>query len=228
MSTVAASRVDVKIAVDAQGNASRVVKQTRDELDAMGKSAQAATGNAASGMARYSQLAQQSASKIGGAFSAVNAVLGGTNPIMQKLGQSFTAAGAVANVIPGPIGIAAAAMTGLAVATYKFIEAANEAEAKTKFMRGGAGSEGMAAQLGITQDAAIKVGAALEQMTDQGIRPTSTELRAVRDRAVAMGADGSKAVEQYLAAWAKGPDALIAVQAEIGRASCRERVLDHV
>jgi len=216
MSTVAASRVDVKIAVDAQGNASRVVKQTRDELDAMGKSAQAATGNAATGMARYSQLAQQSASKIGGAFSAVNAVLGGTNPIMQKLGQSFTAAGAVANVIPGPIGIAAAAMTGLAVATYKFIEAANEAEAKTKFMRGGAGSEGMAAQLGITQDAAIKVGAALEQMTDQGIRPTSTELRAVRDRAVAMGADGSKAVEQYLAAWAKGPDALIAVQAEIG------------
>lgn len=216
MSTVAASRVDVKIAVDAQGNASRVVKQTRDELDAMGKSAQAATGNAATGMARYSQLAQQSASKIGGAFSAVNAVLGGTNPIVQKLGQSFTAAGAVANVIPGPIGIAAAAMTGLAVATYKFIEAANEAEAKTKFMRGGAGSEGMAAQLGITQDAAIKVGAALEQMTDQGIRPTSTELRAVRDRAVAMGADGSKAVEQYLAAWAKGPDALIAVQAEIG------------
>lgn len=216
MSTVAASRVDVKIAVDAQGNASRVVKQTRDELDAMGRTAQAATANAGGGMAKFATLAQQSASKIGGAFSAVNAVLGGTNPIVQKLGQSFTAAGAVAAVIPGPIGLAAAAMTGLAVATYKFVEAANEAEAKTKFMRGGAGSEGMAAQLGITQDAAIKVGAALEQMTDQGIRPTSTELRAVRDRAVAMGADGSKAVEQYLAAWAKGPDALIAVQAEIG------------
>lgn len=216
MSTFAAARVETRIVLQGEGNAARAVKETREQLDGMGASAGKATAAASTGFAQYAAVAQQSLSKIGGAFSAVNAVIGGTNPIMQKLGQSFTAAGAVANIIPGPIGLAAAAMTGLAVATYKFVEAANQAEAKTKFMRGGAGSEAMATQLGITQDAVLGVQQSLEDLSDAGLKPTESELRAVRDRAEAMGKDGSKAVEQFIGAIAKGPEALREVQKEIG------------
>lgn len=216
MATVAASRVDVKIAVDAEGNASRVVKETRDQLDGLGNSAKSATDGASAGFGKYAGVAQQSLSRIGGAVSAINAVLGGTTPELQKIGQGFTAAGAVANTIPGPIGLAAAAVVGLSVATYEFAKAAAEAEARSKFMRGGAGSEGLAESIGISQKAVNELRIDMEDLAAEGIEPNKAVLRDVRDRAVAMGEDGEKAVLAYVRAMKGGAKELRAFQATGG------------
>jgi len=216
MSTFAAARVETKIVLQGEGNAAKAVKETRDQLDAMGGSAQKATAQATGGFAQFATIASQKLSGLGGAISGINAVLGGTSPELQKIGQGFTAAGAVANLLPGPIGLTAAAVTGLAVATYGFVKAMSEADAKSKFMRGGAGSEALAERIGVTQDAVLGMQAAFEELSDAGIKPTESELRAVRDRAEAMGKDGTKAVEQFVAALAKGPEALRDIQREIG------------
>jgi hypothetical protein len=216
VSTFAAARVETKIVLQGEGNAAKAVKETRDQLDGMGASAKKATGEATGGFTQFATIASQKLSGLGGAISGINAVLGGTSPALQKIGQGFTAAGAVANLLPGPIGLTAAAVTGLAVATYAFVKAANEADAKTRFMRGGAGSEGLAERVGVTQDAILGMQQSMEELSARGLAPTEASLIAVRQRAEAMGRDGAKAVGDFVAALAKGPEALRALQAQIG------------
>ena len=216
MSTFAAARVETKIVLQGEGNAAKAVKETRDQLDGMGASAKKATGEATGGFAQFATIASQKLSGLGGAISGINAILGGTSPELQKIGQGFTAAGAVANLLPGPIGLTAAAVTGLAVATYAFVKAADEADAKTRFMRGGAGSEGLAERVGVTQDAILGMQQSMEELAARGLAPTEAALIAVRQRAEAMGKDGAKAVGDFVAALAKGPEALRTLQAQIG------------
>lgn len=207
MSTVAAARVETKIVLQGEGNAARVVKDTRDQLDGMGASAEKATAASASAFGAFAAKAQQTMGRVGASVAGINAVLGGTTPTLQKVGQGFTAAAAVANVLPGPIGLAAAAITGLATGAYAFAKAAAEAEAKSTFLRGG-GGENLATALGVSQDAALQMAGSMEELTKRGLAPSNELMSLVRDRVVAMGGDGEKAVIALVEAINKGPDAL--------------------
>lgn len=207
MSTVAAARVETKIVLQGEGNAARVVKDTRDQLDGMGASAEKATAASASAFGAFAAKAQQTMGRVGASVAGINAVLGGTTPTLQKVGQGFTAAAAVANVLPGPIGLAAAAITGLATGAYAFAKAAAEAEAKSTFLRGG-GGENLATALGVSQDAALQMAGSMEDLAKRGLAPSNELMSLVRDRVVAMGGDGEKAVIALVEAINKGPDAL--------------------
>ena len=216
MSTFAAARVETKIVLQGEGNAAKAVRDTRTELDQMGQSADKAAGKGTGGFASMAQTAQQSMSRVGGAFSAVNAVIGGTNPTVQKLGQSFTAAGAVAGTIPGPIGLILAGITALGTATYLWHKEMSQADAKSRWMRGGAGSESLAESIGISQEAVLQMQLGLEDLRAKGLEPSKELMRALTVRVVEMGGDGSKAVTGLVDAIAKGPEALRQFQQTVG------------
>lgn len=209
---MAESRVQLTIGVDASGNASKVVKETRDELDAMGQSAQ----RAQSGTAGFAQIMQQSFSRLGAAFSGINAVLGSqTDPLIQKLGQGLTAAGAVANVIPGPIGVATAAVAGLATAAFAFKKEMDESDAKVAYL-GDKSTLNLKDKLDITVDSAIALQRALAD-TPKALQATESELAAVQARAKNVTKDSENAAAELAKAFAAGPKAVQDFQDKFGR-----------
>ena len=209
---MAESRVQLTIGVDASGNASKVVKETRDELDAMGQSAQ----RAQSGTVGFSQVMQQSFSRLGAAFSGINAVLGSqTDPLIQKLGQGLTAAGAVANVIPGPIGVATAAVAGLATAAFAFKKEMDETDAKIRNL-GDSSTQKLKDKLDITVDSAVALQRALAD-TPKGLQASVEQLAAVQARAKDTTKDAGNAAAELAKAFAAGPKAVQDFQDKFGR-----------
>lgn len=189
----AAARVDVKIGLHGEGDAAKSVAEVRGGLDKLG----------------------QTASRAGASASGLAAVLGGAVPEVAKLGQSFTAAGAAANLIPGPLGIAAAAVAAAAIGAYELNKHLNETAAKLANL-GDAGTQGLADRLDLSVDAAIKLQQALEDVPAK-LRPTEALLQVVRQRAESMGQDGADAVAKFTGALNKGPDALKEFERQFGR-----------
>lgn len=211
---MAESRVQLMIGVDASGNASKVVKETRDQIDAMGQSAQRAQGTSLG----FAQALQGGMTRLGAAFSGINAVLGSqTDPLIQKLGQGLTAAGAVANVIPGPIGVATAAVAGLATAAFAVKKEMDETDAKVRNL-GDSSTPKLKDKLDITVDSAIALQRALDD-TPKGLQATEVELAAVQARAKDTTKDSANASAELAKAFASGPKAVQDFQDKFGRLS---------
>lgn len=189
----AAARVDVKIGLHGEGDAAKSVAEVRSGLDKLGGTA----------------------SKAGAASAGLAAVLGGAVPEVAKLGQSFTAAGAAANLIPGPIGLAVAGVVAAAIGAYELNKHLNETAAKLANL-GDGDTKGLADRLDLSVDAAIKLQQALEDVPAK-LRPTEALLAVVRQRAESMGQDGGEAVDKFTAALGKGPEALKEFERQFGR-----------
>ena len=193
--SVAAARVDVTIGLRGEGDAAKSVAEVRGGLDKLGGTA----------------------SKAGAASAGLAAVLGGAVPEVAKLGQSFTAAGAAANLIPGPIGLAAAAVVAVAIGAFELNKHLSETAAKLANL-GNAATEALADRLDLSVDATIKLQNALEDIPLR-LRPTAELLDVVRERAESMGQDGGEAVAKFTAALGRGPEALKEFERQMGRLS---------
>lgn len=220
MSTVAAARVDVKIGLFGEGNAAKVVSDVRGGLDKLDAGAVKAGGSAkalSSNLVEFAKTGRETSGKAGAAFAGLGAVLGAAAPEVAKIGQSFTAAAGAANLIPGPIGLAAAAIAAAAIGAYELNKSMNETEAKVRNL-GDASTRGLAKNLDLSVDAAIALQQALEDVPAK-LRPTEALLDVVRRRAESMGKDGAEAVDKFAQALAKGPDALKEFEKQFGRLS---------
>ena len=221
MSTFAAARVETRIVLQGEGNAAKAVADVRRGLDGLDASAATAgKGAAAAGSAveAFAKAGTQTAQRGGAAFAGLAAVLGGSVvPELAKAGQSLTAAGAAANILPGPIGLAAAAVAALALGAFELKKHFDEVAAKVANL-GSGGTRELAERLSLSVDEAIKLEQALGELPAV-LRPTEALLNVIRLRAESMGKEGGDAVAKFAEALAKGPEALKAFEQEFGRLS---------
>lgn len=193
MSSFAAARVETKIVIQGEGNAASAVKGVNDELKGV----------------------RETTTKAGAAFSGLNAVIGGAVPEVAKLGQGMTFAGAAANAIPGPVGLAAGALVAASVAAYALANHIAETKAKVELL-GNEDTVRLADNLNISVDAAVKLQAALGELPLR-LEPSLAILDGVKARAESLGQDGQKATAAFVDAIRKGPEALKDFEAEFGR-----------
>jgi hypothetical protein len=221
--TVAAARVEVKIGVSASGNAAEVVEKTRKGLEGLDKGAKDVKGSVdagAAGLENFAKAGKETASKGGAAFAGLAAVLGGSVvPEIAKAGQSLTAVGAAANLLPGPIGLAAIGIGGLALGAAALQRHFAEVAAQVQFL-GDSSTRGLAESLGVSVSQAIKLQHGLADLP-AALRPSVALLDTVRKRAESMGLDGAAAQNKLLDALDKGPAALKAYEREFGRLSAQ-------
>ena len=230
MSTFAAARVETRIVLQGEGNAAKAVADVRRGLDGLDASAAtAAKGAAAAGSAveAFAKAGTQTAQRGGAAFAGLAAVLGGSVvPELAKAGQSLTAAGAAANILPGPIGLAAAAVAALALGAFELKKHFDEVAAKVANL-GSGGTRELAERLSLSVDGTIKLEQALGDLPAV-LRPTEALLNVIRLRAESMGKEGSDAVVKFAEALAKGPEALKAFEREFGRLAAASAELPDV
>ncbi|MBM5812798.1 MAG: hypothetical protein FJ191_12695 [Gammaproteobacteria bacterium] len=221
MSTIAAARVETRIILSGEGNAAKTVADTRKELDGLAgdaKKASAATQSVGAGLGDVAKSATGVVQRSGGAFAGLASVLGGAVvPEIAKVGQSLTAAGAAANILPGPIGLAAAGVAALALGAFELQKHFAQTAAKIREL-GDSSTRGLADSLGVSVDEAIKLQQAMADLPAT-IRPTPALLEVVRQRAEAIGKEGGAAVLALTEALGKGPAAVQAFEREFGRLS---------
>lgn len=219
MSTFAAARVETKIVLQGEGNAAKAVADVRRELAGLGEgAAKAASSTQAvgAGLTDFAKQGTQTVQRSGAAFAGLASVLGGSVvPELAKAGQGLTAAGAAANILPGPIGLAAAGVAALTIGAIELAKHFAETAAKVKEL-GDSGTQALADRLHVSVDEAIKLQQALEELPS-ALRPTSGLLDVVRQRAESMGKDGGAAVVKLTEALGKGPEAVKAFELEFGR-----------
>lgn len=202
--TFAAARVDVKIGLHGEGDAAKSVAEVRSGLDQLGGTA----------------------SKAGAASAGIASVLGGAVPEVAKLGQSFTAAGAAANLIPGPLGLAVAAIGAAAIGVFELNKHLDESAAKVVSL-GDAATTQLADRLDLSVDATIKLQQALGDLPVR-LQPSVALLDVVRQRAEALGKDGGEAVASFAAALGRGPEALRDFERQFGRLAAATDALPDV
>jgi hypothetical protein len=230
VSTFAAARVETKIVLQGEGNAAKAVADVRRELDAVGSAAGKAGKAAAattSGLEAAAKTATGTVQRSGAAFAGLAAVLGGSVvPEVAKIGQSFTAAGSAANLLPGPIGLAATGVAALALGAFELAKHFAESAAKVKEL-GNAGTEALADRLKLSVDQAVKLQQSFEDLPS-ALQPTDGLLEAVRARAESIGKDGGDAVQKFVDALGKGPAAVQDFEREFGRLAATSAKLPDV
>ena len=220
MSTFAAARVETKIVIQGEGNAAKVVGDVRKGLDGLDGAAGKAgkgVGGLGDSLADVAKVGRETSSRAGATFAGIASVLGGAVPEVAKLGQGFTAAGAAANLIPGPVGLAAAAVAAAAIGAYELNKHFSETAAKIANL-GDSATQNLADRLHVSVDEAIKLQQAMDDLPAR-VRPSVTLLDLVRQRAESMGKNGAEAAAKFADALAKGPEALKAFEREFGRLS---------
>lgn len=163
---------------------------------------------------------QSTTQRAGGAIAALTAAMGPAGASLAEAGRSATALGSAANVIPGPIGIAAAAIVGLAAGAYLLAKNVSESAAKLRLL-GGADTVDLKAKFDLATDGAIQLSQAIDALGKGAVRPTDDLIRQVIANATAMGQEPVEAVAKFMAAWKEGPEAINKVQQEIGNLGVR-------
>lgn len=159
---------------------------------------------------------QSTTQRAGGAFAALAAALGPTGQAIADVGRSATALGSTANILPGPIGLAAAAVVGLGAGIYLLGKYTSETAAKLALL-GNADTARLKDNLNLSVDGAIKLTQALDDLKDRTLKPTDNLLAQVAKNAESMGKDGGEAAAAFVAALEQGPEALKKFQQEYGK-----------
>ena len=220
---MAVANVQLKIGIDGVDNASAAVNKAREALGKLaGQSKKtkdateelAAAGGGAGGI--DAQKIQQRTAAAGGAIAALTAAMGPAGAALAETGRAATALGASANLIPGPVGLAAAAVVGLVAGVYLLGKATSETAAKLQLL-GNADTARLKDNLNLSVDSAIKLSQAFTDLRDSSLRPTDELLKSVADNADRLGKDGGEAAAKFVAALQGGPEALKSFQAEFGK-----------
>ena len=215
----AVAKVEQKIIITGADNASAAVKSAQASLAGLrkeaGKVKTAAKSTSATPIVDPAKI-QQGTQRSGAALAGLTAALGSTQGALGDAGRAATALGSTAAVLPGPIGLAAAAVTGLAAGVYLLGNAALETAAQLELL-GTADTARLKRDLDLSTDGAIKLSRALADLNDKGLRPSDDLLQQVIKNANRMGKDGTAAAVAFVKALEAGPEALAKFQGEFGR-----------
>lgn len=207
------------IEINGVDNASEAIKRAQSSLKGLGDQAKKTTDltakvDVAKGI--DATKVQSTTQRAGGAFAALAAALGPTGQAIAEVGRSATALGSTANILPGPLGLAAAAVVGLGAGIYALGKYTSESAAKLALL-GNADTARLKDTLDLSVDAAVELSAAFDGLKDKALRPTDALLAQVAKNAESMGKDGGKAAAEFVKALEGGPDALQRFQAEYGK-----------
>ena len=191
--TSAVARMETRITLAADGNAAKAVADVDEGLKGMGE----ASGDLEKGLL------------------GVRDLVGDLPAPVQKMADVFGGAEKILQAMPGPIGIVGAGLTVAAAGAFLLYKHVSETEAKVAAL-GNAGTERLAAVFGASVDEAIKLQQAVGDLPTR-LQPSEQLLRAVAERAKAMGQDGTAAATKFAEAIAKGPEALREFEREFGR-----------
>lgn len=220
---MATGNVSLKIGIDGVDNASAAVNKAREALgklagqsDKTRKATEdlAAAGGGTAGI--DADKIKQRTSAAGGAIAALTAAMGPAGSALAEAGKQATALGASANLIPGPVGLAAAAVVGLSAGVYLLGKNLSETAAKFSLLTT-ASASGIAEKLDLGVDGAVKLSRALSDLGNQALRPSELLLERVADNARLLGQDPADNVAKFIAAWKEGPEAIAKVEQEIGQ-----------
>lgn len=190
----AASRVETKIVISGENNATEAVRSAREGIDGLAES----SGDSERALIGIKDL-------LGDAFEGP----------LQRLADVAGGLEAVIKGLPGPLGVVAAGVAVVGVGAALLYKHVVETDAKVREL-GDSATQSLADSLDSSVDAAIRLQQALGDLPLQ-LRPVDALLVSVRDRAEAMGLDGEAAAQKYVAALQGGPVALRAFEREFGR-----------
>lgn len=208
------ARVEQQIIITGADNASDAIKKAQASLGGLrkeaGRTSVAAAKVAATPVVDANKV-QQSTQRTGAAFAGLTAALGNSQSALADVGRSATALGSTAAVIPGPIGLAAAAVVGLTAGIYLLSKQTREASARLAQL-GDANTLKLKEKFDLGVDGAIKLTQALNNLNEGAVKPADDLIAKVIRRARAVGGDPVQAVTDLASAWKKGAAAVLEYQ----------------
>lgn len=218
------------ITFEATDKATAVARGVRDSLKGIGEDSRKATADAARVAADSGKAIDTVREKSGDVESALKGIsdfAGASSDQVSKLGDSFGAVEAVMRLLPGPMGLTATAIVGAALGAKLLADYIGQANAKASLLTNAAGA-GLAERLDLGVDGAVKLSKAFANLGEKAIRPSDLLLRQVAENARALGQDPADNVAKFIAAWKEGPEAVKAVQAEIGKLQTTFQTVEQV
>jgi len=216
----AIANVQNRLSIEGVETVSDAAKKAQGALDGLGKTSGKmgdAIGGAAAKHGEGVKKIQETSGDLESALKGVKDFAPGVADQMSGLGDAFGATEGVMRLLPGPAGLAAAAIVGIGLAAYTINKNLNETAAKLKDLAN-LDAKGLKDDLNLSTDAAIKLSQALQDLPVT-LRPTESLLKLVRDRAESLGKDGEVAVEKLTLALAKGPAEVERFEREFGKLS---------
>ena len=215
--TTAVASVEQRFVFEGVDNASKTAENVRRAVRGVAGDAADATRE----VARVGKAAEDSTREVreksGDVESALKGVsdfAGGASEEVSKIGDAFGAVEAIMRLLPGPLGLAATAVAGVALASKLLFDMWSENRAKLSLLTDPA-TRTLGESLGFSADETVKLQAALDGLTTEA-RPSLEALKQVADNAKAIGAEPADAVAKFISAWERGPEAVAALRSEIG------------
>lgn len=217
---LSSGRVEAHFSIDGDDKSVRALTGARRrlgkfqaELDGVGKSADRMAH-------QFAEAGDQVATRAGRASTALSSLGDFAGNMEGEFRTASEAAGAIDDVLtllPGPAGIAAAALAGVGTAVFfmnKQLSQTNAAIDQAFGPGGRAQIKAFAGAVGVSRSEAVGLRLEIDKLKDDTLKPTAEELRRVREAAEAVGLDGAESVQKYIAALGKGSDALKAFARE--------------
>ena len=182
--SVAAARIEQRIIISGADNASDAIRKAQTSLrglDTAAKGVQDTSGNVESALKGLSDFA------------------GASEKSVSRLGDAFGATEALMRLVPGPAGLAAAAVAGLGLAAVVAAREVAQADARLRQAFDGetlANARGLKQAFDLSGESAVALGKAMVE-SGKSAGEIERELRGVVARAQEVGDDGDEAVRKF-------------------------------
>lgn len=207
--TRAVARVEQKIIITGADNASDAIKKAQRALGGLQQQTRKNKAEIRDFGKDFAEAGDQAAGRAGKLSTALSSLGDFAGKSEGQFRQASEAAGAfddVLTLLPGPAGLAAAAVAGLTTVTYLQVQAAKQAEERLRQAFSGqilADVSKLKSEFGLTAEAAVNLGNALID-SGKSAGDVRDELLAVVNNAEAVGDDGSEAVSKFASSLTKG------------------------
>lgn len=208
---IPAAKVETRIVLSGQNNASKPIKEAHKDLrdmaggaKDMGKSLEAST-----------KAVQDTSGDLESSLGSLKDFLPGISDELNGVAQAGGALESVLRLIPGPIGGAIAATAALGIAIYSLANASRESAAAVALL-GDAATEGLADRLGISTKEAAGLQNQMRQLPE-ALRPSADLLELVGKNAESLGGEPVEAQKALVAALIYGGDSIRDFESTYGK-----------
>jgi len=210
--TRAVARVEQKIIISGADNASDAIKKAQKSLKGLEKSthkAGKASKNFGKDFADAGDEVAGRSGKLSTALSSLGDFAGKSEGAFRTASEAAGAFDDVLTLLPGPVGLGAAAVAGLTTVLYLHVKATQQAEARLRQAFGGkvlSDIRALRAEFDLSAEASVSLGQALID-SGRSAKDVRDDLRAVVAKAEDVGDDASEAVAKFAAELSKGATA---------------------
>mgnify|MGYP003646530566 FL=1 len=206
------SRHETRIIIGADDQATRALSKVQKQLERTNKQLLKAKGSSKGFGDDFAEAGDKVAGrsgKLSTALSSLGDFAGNSEGAFRQAGEAAGAFDDVLTLLPGPIGLAAAAAAGLTTVLYLQAKAAAQADAKLRQAFSGeilSDIRALRTQFDLSAEASLALGQAL---TDSGKSAADVrdDLQAVVNKADEVGEDSSAAVAKFAASLSKSATA---------------------